>query len=69
MIVELISVASVIDSKTLIVYATYSTGTNLYDPDSAIDLARCPNTWYDNLDEWDRAALSEIMYQKTLTRY
>jgi hypothetical protein len=69
MFVTLISVASVIDSDTLMVYAKYRSGESLFDPDSGVDLTRCSGEWYKNLDAWDRAAVEELVYQKSLTRY
>lgn len=69
MLITLISVASVIDSDTLIVYAKYNAGESLFDPDSGKDLTRCSGDWYDNLDTWDRAAVEELVYQKSLTNH
>jgi hypothetical protein len=69
MIVQLFSVASVIDTDTMIVYAMYSTGNHLYDPDSGRSLDQCSKEWFRILDEWDRLAISEIKYQKQLTRH
>ena len=59
MIIELPSVVSVIDSDTLLVYASYEAGG--YDPDSVIHLSRCTATWHNNLDEWDQAAVQTIL--------
>jgi hypothetical protein len=69
MFVTLISVASVIDSDTLMVYAKYSYGESLFDPDSGKELSECSGEWHKNLDAWDRCAVEELVYQKSLTRH
>lgn len=59
MIIELPSIVSVIDSDTLLVYASYAAGG--YDPDSGVHISRLSATWYSHLDEWDRAAVQTIL--------
>jgi len=57
---ELISVASVIDDETLMVYPMYQTGG--VDEDGGIKITELSQSFMTGLDEWDRIVVEEIKY-------
>lgn len=59
MIVELNSVASVVDDETFIVYPKYISGG--YDKDGGIDLDKCTENWHKNLDDWDKLVVRQLL--------
>ena len=59
MIVELNSVASVVDDRTFIVYPKYQDGS--YDQTSGVKLSGCVDRWKDILDEWDKEVVKHLL--------
>jgi len=66
MIVELNSVASVVDDETFIVYPKYINGG--YDKEGGIILDVCSKNWYKSLDEWDMIVVRELLEIKKTKR-
>ena len=61
MIVELNSVASVIDDETLTTYPKYMKGG--YDKDAGVYLMDCSDEWFKSLNYDDKMIVDELIYQ------
>lgn len=59
MMFDLISVASVIDDETKMVYAIYQNGA--HDSDSKRPLSEMSDSWFLCLDEYDRLVVKQIL--------
>lgn len=62
MLVELNSVASVVDDQTLIVYVKYQNGG--HDETSGVHITNLSETFLKYLDHWDKSVLNELLYQQ-----
>jgi hypothetical protein len=60
--VELTSVASVVDDQTLMVYVKYQDGS--YDGTSGVHITDLSETFFTCLDQWDKLVLNELFYQQ-----
>jgi hypothetical protein len=61
MILDLISVASVINDETKMVYGRYNDGT--YDTSSAKPLNEMSGDWFKGLDFYDLMVVKELSFQ------
>ena len=59
--IDLLSVASVIDDETKMVYARYQDGN--YDQQSAKHLLEMSKSWFSLLDKNDEPIVNELLYQ------
>jgi hypothetical protein len=59
--IDLLSVASVVDDETKMIYARYQNGT--HDESSAKPLQQMSNEWYELLSDEDRMIVKELLYQ------
>ncbi len=59
LMLKLYSVASIIDSNTMDVYAMYQDGR--YDEDSKKPLQEMPKSWLDALDKYDRQLILRFL--------
>lgn len=59
MIIELKSVASVVDDQTFIVYPMYNNGG--YDKDGGMEIDKCSMNWLPFMDEWEREVVKQLI--------
>ena len=67
MIIELKSVASVVDTETFVVYPMYKDGG--YDKDGGMEIDKCSTIWLPYMDEWERAVVKQLIDIKKERRY